>query len=428
MSSRRGIWIGTVVAPPDDVLTPVSHSGARRLQDALPFTQVVWLDGGGHCPQPEETGRVAEPSLDFPRKARSTRSKLAGMPIVFALAIAFFMFGTVRVADAQAPPPPPTSPVPAPAPTVAPTVTPSPTPEPETIQPGVRAGGVDLSGQTVEEATRTLRTELGPAARRPVILRVGSERSKLATKAVNYVFDANRTARRALGVLPNTRVELAIRFARKSVRPFVDAFAARVLIPARDAGVRITLRRVYRRKAAAGRRLAAQQITRRIKAALADPRAPRGIRPKLVRTKPNIGAKDLKRRYPAIITVDRSTFTLRLFKRLRFDRTYSVAVGQAAYPTPTGLFSIQSKQVNPTWTAPNSPWAGESAGQSFDSSDPNNPLKARWMGITGSVGFHGTAQDYSIGTAASHGCIRMHVSDVVELYNQVGIGAPVLIR
>ncbi|MGH2919521.1 MAG: L,D-transpeptidase, partial [Solirubrobacteraceae bacterium] len=57
-----------------------------------------------------------------------------------------------------------------------------------------------------------------------------------------------------------------------------------------------------------------------------------------------------------------------------------------------------------------------------------NPLKARWMGITGSVGIHGTGQDYSIGTRASHGCIRMHVWDVIALYNRVPIGTPVLIR
>jgi lipoprotein-anchoring transpeptidase ErfK/SrfK len=131
--------------------------------------------------------------------------------------------------------------------------------------------------------------------------------------------------------------------------------------------------------------------------------------------------------YPAIITVQKSTFTLRLFRHLRYSRSYSVAVGQPAYPTPEGLFAIQSKQVNPTWTAPNSPWAGEAAGQSYSASDPNNPLKARWMGVSGSVGIHGTAQDYSIGTAASHGCIRMHAWDVIDLYDRVSIGTPVLI-
>ena len=89
---------------------------------------------------------------------------------------------------------------------------------------------------------------------------------------------------------------------------------------------------------------------------------------------------------------------------------------------------VERGQVNPTWTAPNSPWAGELAGQSVSGNDPSNPLRARWMGIVDGVGIHGTAMDWSIGTRASHGCIRMHVPDVIDLYNRVPIGAPVYIR
>ena len=59
---------------------------------------------------------------------------------------------------------------------------------------------------------------------------------------------------------------------------------------------------------------------------------------------------------------------------------------------------------------------------------PDNPLKARWLGIAGGVGIHGTSESWSIGTSASHGCIRMHVSDVIDLYRRVPIGARVLIR
>ena len=77
---------------------------------------------------------------------------------------------------------------------------------------------------------------------------------------------------------------------------------------------------------------------------------------------------------------------------------------------------------------PNSPWAGELAGQSVSGSDPSNPLKARWLGVSGSVGIHGTAEEWSIGSRASHGCIRMHVSDVIDLYPRVPLGTPVLIR
>jgi len=49
------------------------------------------------------------------------------------------------------------------------------------------------------------------------------------------------------------------------------------------------------------------------------------------------------------------------------------------------------------------------------------------MGVAASVGIHGTADDGSLGSAASHGCIRMNVNDVIWLYDQVPIGAPVYI-
>ena len=76
---------------------------------------------------------------------------------------------------------------------------------------------------------------------------------------------------------------------------------------------------------------------------------------------------------------------------------------------------------------PNSAWAGDLAGKVIAGDDPSNPIKARWMGIYDGVGVHGTSDDASIGSAASHGCIRMHVPDVEELYDQVPVGAPIYI-
>ena len=67
------------------------------------------------------------------------------------------------------------------------------------------------------------------------------------------------------------------------------------------------------------------------------------------------------------------------------------------------------------------------AGQSVGGGAPDNPLKARWMGVDGSIGIHGTGEPWSIGSRASHGCIRMAVPDVIELFKRVPVGTPVLI-
>ena len=130
--------------------------------------------------------------------------------------------------------------------------------------------------------------------------------------------------------------------------------------------------------------------------------------------------------YPTYLTLDRATYTLRLWKDLKLAKTYTVAVGQEGLETPEGLYHIQDKQMNPTWHVPESDWAGSLAGQSIPPG-PSNPIKARWMGIYEGAGIHGTEETSSLGTAASHGCVRMSIPDVEELYDRVEVGTPIYI-
>ncbi len=126
------------------------------------------------------------------------------------------------------------------------------------------------------------------------------------------------------------------------------------------------------------------------------------------------------------IVVDLSDYRLTLYRDGKAFKTYSVAIGQAAYPTPTGEYSIVNKQVDPTWIPPDSPWA---AGLGPIPPGPGNPLGTRWIGTSApAVGIHGTYADYSVGTAASHGCMRMHISEVEELYEYVNVGMPITIQ
>jgi hypothetical protein len=175
-------------------------------------------------------------------------------------------------------------------------------------------------------------------------------------------------------------------------------------------------------------RLASKSVTKKIDAALDEGATVRALRSKLVGVRAPVTYKVLQHRYPRVITVDRDHFTLRLFRNLRPWKRYGIAVGMAGLDTPAGTYNIQNKQVDPAWHVPNSAWAGSLAGQVIPGGAPNNPLKARWLGIANGVGIHGTAEDWSIGSRASHGCIRMHVSDVIDLYPRVPVGTPVLIR
>ncbi len=140
----------------------------------------------------------------------------------------------------------------------------------------------------------------------------------------------------------------------------------------------------------------------------------------------SVSTQTLAVHYPTVITVDRSAFTLRLFKNLRLVKSYRIAVGMAGLDTPAGLYHVQDKQVDPSWHVPNSAWAGSLAGQTIPPG-PADPIKARWMGIFNGAGIHGTDVLSSLGSAASHGCIRMAIPDVIELYSQTPLGTPVYI-
>jgi peptidoglycan hydrolase-like protein with peptidoglycan-binding domain len=100
-----------------------------------------------------------------------------------------------------------------------------------------------------------------------------------------------------------------------------------------------------------------------------------------------------------------------------------IAIGQPAYPTPTGHYEVIAKIMNPTWVPPNSPWA---AGLEPIPPGASNPLGTRWIGTSApNIGFHATPADYSVGHAASHGCMRMHRADVERLYDLIRVGTPV---
>jgi lipoprotein-anchoring transpeptidase ErfK/SrfK len=314
-----------------------------------------------------------------------------------------------------------------------------PAPEEPRIRAGVMVSGVDVGNLTLAEAQLRLEQAFAPAFAQGVTVTAVGQSATLPMASIDFVFHADETALRALkagqkapaapdGTLPPAVAKPAVSYDRKAVRRFVRRLRDRVGIEARDATIKIRLKRISRRRHHRGRRLAVPALMTTIKATLKDPLAVRQITAGVETVVPAVRKADLRRVYRRVITIDRSGFRLRLFKKLRYLKGYGVAVGMPAYPTPTGLFAIQTKQVNPTWTAPDSPWAGEMAGQSVAGGAVDNPLKARWMGVDGSVGIHGTGQPWTIGTRASHGCIRMSVPDVIDLFRRVSIGTPVLIK
>lgn len=177
-----------------------------------------------------------------------------------------------------------------------------------------------------------------------------------------------------------------------------------------------------------GRRVLAAQLKRDVRRTLLDAGADKTVQARTEVVKPEVTTDELAERYPAILVVNRSAFQLTLYKNLEPVKTYGIAVGAIGLETPAGLYHIQNKAVNPAWTMPNSDWvAPGDRGKVVPGGVPENPLKARWLGIFDGAGIHGTDNDASIGSAASHGCVRMRIPDVIELYDEVPVGAPIYI-
>jgi lipoprotein-anchoring transpeptidase ErfK/SrfK len=123
--------------------------------------------------------------------------------------------------------------------------------------------------------------------------------------------------------------------------------------------------------------------------------------------------------------INLAAFELVLEREGRERARYPIAHGTAQHPTPSGEFRIVVLERNPTWYPPDSIWAREAR---ITPPGPGNPLGTRWIGLdSGVVGIHGTPAEETVGTRASHGCIRMRISDVEALYEQVNVGCRVVI-
>lgn len=119
-----------------------------------------------------------------------------------------------------------------------------------------------------------------------------------------------------------------------------------------------------------------------------------------------------------LIIINSRNNTLRYYQSGSLVASYSCATGTSGTPTPQGRFSIFEKLENRPYYKENIPGGS-----------PRNPLGRRWMQFkSGGYAIHGTNNDNSIGNNASHGCVRMHNEEVIELYDMVPYGTTVLVK
>lgn len=313
----------------------------------------------------------------------------------------------------------------------------------DTIAHGVHVAGVDVGGMSRAQARSALQRRLLPALRHPVVVTFGGRRYALGTKQAGVAIDLDgavdaaisrsrdgsfvaRVTREVTGGSVEADVQPAVVFSRPAVRSFVSDLAARLDRAPRDASISFTATSLKPVRAQQGVEVRQRRLRLDVVRALETAGASRTVHAQARTVEPKVTTDQLADAYDTVITVDRPHFTLRLWKRLKLVKSYRIAVGRVGLETPAGLYHIQNKQIDPVWHVPDSDWAGDLAGKSIPPG-PENPIKARWMGIFDGAGIHGTDELSSLGSAASHGCVRMAVPDVIDLYDRVPVGAPVYI-
>jgi lipoprotein-anchoring transpeptidase ErfK/SrfK len=289
---------------------------------------------------------------------------------------------------------------------------------PVLVAPGVSVAGIPIGEMSNEQA----QAALAPAFAKPVRLVYGDRAWKLRPSRFGGEVAIADGVAEALRARPGESVTLTPNVDGDSVKRFVQALDKRVAVAAKDAElVGLSHRLLPRYKGEVPgvrvlRGLTAQRITR----ALESPQV-RRIRVAVQVMQP---ARTLANFGPVIV-IRRGANELRYYVRTRLVRRFGVATGQAVYPTPAGMFDIVDKQLHPWWLPPDSDWA---KGLEPVPPGPGNPLGTRWMGLSApGVGIHGTPDDASIGYSASHGCIRMHISDAEWLFHHVQLGTKVVI-
>ncbi|HTT93986.1 MAG TPA: L,D-transpeptidase/peptidoglycan binding protein [Solirubrobacterales bacterium] len=310
------------------------------------------------------------------------------------------------------------------------------------IAAGVTVDGIDVGGMDAASAEAKLRRQLLHPLDRPLRARFGDQSWKLSPRELKVRADIHGAVEEALaasreGDLPTRlgrylagddlelEVSADLAYSHRAIDRFVRRVAGDLDQKPRDATVDPGSDELAVVASQPGRKVRDNRLERQLRAAVLGGRS-RTVAVHVHETKPEVTTTEVARRYPSYLTLDRGTFTLRLWKDLKLARTYTVAVGQEGLETPEGLYEIQAKEENPVWHVPESAWAGDLAGRTIPPG-PSNPIKARWMAIYEGAGIHGTEETASLGSAASHGCVRMAIADVEELYDQVEVGTPIFI-
>jgi L,D-transpeptidase catalytic domain/Putative peptidoglycan binding domain len=305
------------------------------------------------------------------------------------------------------------------------------------ILPGATIAGVDVGGMTRAQALRAVRKELKPQLSRTISVtwkkkswevtpqKLGARSN--APTAVEKALDAsgdtsmfNKAQMKFLGRDLDFTEDVGLTYPKQGAISFIEGLASDFDQPARDAAIDYSSGWVKIVPHQVGREIDAEKTSGALLDAL---RSERKTTPLDVSTfQPKITKDD----FDQVLLLRQSEHRLYFYQDGKITHDWLVATGQPAYPTPTGLWHVTELRYMPTWVNPAPDgWGSDmpaTIGPGYD-----NPLGLRAINWDASgIRFHGTSNIGSLGTSASHGCVRMSNDDVIELYDMVEVGTPIV--
>ena len=306
------------------------------------------------------------------------------------------------------------------------------------ILPGVVVGGVDVGGLDRPEAISAVTAAAEESLQRIIEVAVDDQTWHVSPQELGTIADVeakvdaalalneqfswpSRVFRRMLDRPVYRSFDLEYTHQETQVDRFVEVVSRAIYQSPVNASVTVKDGKIRLTKPAAGRALAAAPSRDALMEAMGD--GDEFVRFAFRTMKPRVTGSDLGH----TIVVRLSQNKLYLFRGVKLRKTYPVATGSPGFPTPQGKWTVIDKVANPSWTNPAPDGWGADLPR-FIPAGPGNPLGTRALYLNApGIRIHGTYSTGSIGSYASHGCIRMHIPDVEQLFEMVEIDTPVLV-
>lgn len=229
--------------------------------------------------------------------------------------------------------------------------------------PGISVAGIDVAGMTSEEALQAVKAEIGPQLDREITVRFEGRKWTTTPRGLGAHGDAQSTVDAAMEASTQASFmdkvgirfldeqvdferNVAITYPTKGARELVKKIAGKVDTEPVDAALDYSTGWVKITDAKTGVEVNRAKSSRRLRQAL------RGEGDRV-----EVAYKTLKPEvtgdaFDQVLLVRHGERKLYLYENGKISRSWTVAVGEPSYPTPTGVYSVTELRYMPTWINP----------------------------------------------------------------------------